>query len=69
MIQVIGMPMGSDPTPIFANLVLAHKEADWVKAQRKLRAINVWFIIDDLLSLNDYSTFKKEYKVIYPEEL
>ena len=34
MIQVIGMPMGSDPAPFFANLFLNHKEADWVKAQR-----------------------------------
>ena len=34
MIQVIGMPMGSDPGPFFANLFLNHKEADWVKAQR-----------------------------------
>ena len=41
MIQVIGIPMGSDPAPFFANLFLAHKEADWVKAQRKLGTINV----------------------------
>ena len=34
MIQVIGMPMGSDPAPFFAKLFLNHKEADWVKAQR-----------------------------------
>ena len=32
MIQVIGIPMGSDPAPFLANLFLAHKEADWVKA-------------------------------------
>ena len=41
MIQVIGIPMGSDPAPFFANLFLAHKEADWVKAQCKLGTINV----------------------------
>ena len=40
MIQVIGIPMGSEPAPFFANLFLAHKEADWVKAQRKLGTIN-----------------------------
>ena len=28
MIQIIGIPMGSDPAPFFANLFLAHKEAD-----------------------------------------
>ena len=75
MIQVIGIPMGSDPAPFFANLFLAHKEADWVKAQRKLGTINVQNInnylrfIDDLVSLNDDSSFEKHYKDIYPTEL
>ena len=32
MFQVIETPMGSDPGLFFANLFLAHKEADWVKA-------------------------------------
>ena len=40
-LQLIGISMGSDPIPLFANLFLAHKEADWVKAQRKLGTINV----------------------------
>ena len=44
MIQVIGIPMGSDPASFFANLFLAHKEADWFKTQRKLLTINVWKI-------------------------
>ena len=75
MIQVIGIPMGSDPTPFFANLFLAHRKADWVKTQRKLGTINVQKInnsfrfIDDLLLLNDGSTFGKHYKDIYPTEL
>ena len=75
MIQVIGIPMGFDPAPFFPNLFLAHKEADWVKAQRKLGTINVRNInnyfrfIDDLLSLNGDSTFEKQYKYIYPTEL
>ena len=41
MIQVIGIPMGSDPASFFANLFLAHKEADWFNTQRKLLTINV----------------------------
>ena len=41
MIQVIGITMRSDPPPVFANLFLAHKQADWVKAQHLLGAINV----------------------------
>ena len=75
MIQIIGIPMRSDPAPFFANLILAHKEADWVKTQRKLGTINVQKInnffrfIDDLLSLNNSSTFEKHYKDIYPTEL
>ena len=75
MIQVIEIPMGSDPAPFFANLFLSQKEADWVKAQSKLGTINVWKInnsywsIDDMLSLKDDNTFEKQYKDIYPTEL
>ena len=65
--------MGSEAAPFFAKLFLAHKEADWVKAQRKVGTISVrkinksfWFI-DDLPSLNDDNTF--ENKDIYPTEL
>ena len=67
--------MGSDSAPFFANLFLAHKETDWVKAQRKLGTINVrkinnsFRLIGDLLSLNDGSTFEKHYNDIYPTEL
>ena len=66
MIHVTEIPMGSDPVPFFANLFLVHKETDWVKAERKLGTINVRKIfnsfrfIDDLLSLNDSSTFEKQ---------
>ena len=51
MIQVIGIPMGFDPAPFFANLFLAHKEADWVKAQCKLGTINVLKINNSLIGL------------------
>ena len=33
--------MGSDLAAFFANLFLAHEEADWVKAQHKLGTISV----------------------------
>ena len=75
MIQVIGIPTGFDPAPFFANLFLAHKEVDWIKAQRRLGKINVRRIsnsfqfIDDLLSLNGDSTFEKDYEDICPREL
>ena len=64
--------MGPDPAAFFANLFLAHNEADWVKAECKIVRINVQKIknsfrfIDDLLSLNDINTFEKHYKDIYP---
>ena len=64
MIQVIGIPVGSDLAPFFTNLFLAHKEADWVKAQCKVGTISIQKInnsfrfIDDFLSLNNDSTFK-----------
>ena len=75
MIQVIGIPMKSLPAPFFANLFLAHRKAYWVKGQGKLGTINVQKInnsfqfIDDLLSLNDDSTFEKHYKDIYSTEI
>ena len=75
MIQLIGIPMESDPAPFFANLILAHKEANWVKTQRKLGTINFRIInssfrlINDLLTPNDGSTFEKHYKDIYPTGL
>ena len=67
--------MGSDPAPFFANLFLAHRETDWIKAQCKLGTINVqkinnfFQLIDHLLSLNDDSIFEKHYKDIYPQEV
>ena len=67
--------MGSEPALFFGNLILAHKEAEWVKAQRKLETINIrktnnsFQFMDDLLSLTDDSTFEKHYKDIYPTEL
>ena len=55
MIQVIGISMESEPAPFFANLFLAHKEAEKVKAQSKLGTNNIQKInnsfcfIDELL--------------------
>ena len=75
LIEITRIPIGFDPAPFFANLFLAHKEAELVKAQRKLGTISVrkinnsFLFIDDLLSLNDGSTFEKHYKDIYLTKL
>lgn len=75
MKQIIGIPMGSDPAPFFANLFLSHQESNWVKVQRKLGTINIRKInnsfrfIDDLLSLNDDNIFENHHKDIYTKEL
>ena len=75
MIHVIGIPMGSDSAPLFANPFLVHKEGDWVKAHGNFRTINVRKInnsfrfIDDLLSLNDGSTFENTIRLFHPTKL
>ena len=63
MIQLIEIPMGFDLPPLFANFFVAHKEAGTINV-RKIN--NSFRFIDDLLSLNNGSTFKKHYKDIYP---
>ena len=73
--QVIGIPMGSDPSPFFANLFLYHYESSWLKKLRKSNNIlarkfgSVFRYIDDLLALNDGKAFESCYNEIYPEEL
>ena len=69
--QVIGIPMGSDPAPFFANLFLSHYEALWVKTHpdRAKSLCNTFRFIDDLQTLNDNGEFSRSYAEIYPEEL
>jgi hypothetical protein len=73
--QKIGIPMGSDPAPFFANLFLHHYEAKWVKSisrtnPRLARCFKYIFrFIDDLNAINDNKEFSKHYKEIYPPEL
>ena len=73
--QDIGIPMGSDPAPAFANLFLHHYEAKWLKEIKKTNHIlarkfgQVFRYIDDLLALNDGMSFETFFEDIYPEEL
>ena len=54
MIQAIVISMGFDPVPFFTKLFLAHKEAYWVKAQRKLGTMFEKSIIPFCLSMIRY---------------
>ena len=73
--QDIGIPMGSDPAPFFANLFLYHYESLWLKKISKTNNTlarkfgNTFRYIDDLLALNDGKSFESFFHEIYPEEL
>ena len=73
--QIIGIPMGSDPAPFFANLFLHFNERKWMNELKKndlLKArklCNTFRFIDDLNSINDGREFENNFSKIYPEEL
>ena len=73
--QIIGIPMGSDPAPFFANLFLFNYESKWVKSNsynnyaRAKKLFYAFRFIDDLLALNDNNEFGNIFKQIYPPSL
>ena len=73
--QVIGIPMGSDPAPFFANLFLFFYETRWLKSIKNTnyevarKFGNVFRLIDDLIAINDGNKFENHYNEIYPSEL
>ena len=73
--QIIGIPMGSDPAPYFANLFLYHFESKWTKSLKKIDTIrarkfcNTFRFIDDLFTINDGGEFLNYFQEIYPPEL
>ena len=73
--QIIGIPMGSDPAPYFANLFLYRYESRWLPKMKKENPVlarkfgRVFRYIDDLLAINDGNEFEKHYLEIYPSEL
>ena len=73
--QIIGIPIGSDPAPFFANLFLFYYECKWLQQCKKdnfglaRRFLNTFRFIDDLINLNDGGEFSKVFKEIYPPEL
>ena len=72
--QSIGIPMGIDPAPFWANLYLyfyEHKFVTDLMASDKRRArkfINACRFIDDECNLNDHGEFSRSYQEIYPSE-
>ena len=75
MKQNIGIPMGTDPGPDFANLFLHFYEFNFLERNSKTqymicKRLNYSFrYIDDIASLNSEGTFENAYMDIYPEEL
>ena len=73
MRQAIGIPMGIDPAPFWANLFLYTFEKEYMtNLIEKVKARHFHGtkrFIDDLCALNDGDEFGKSYREIYPEEL
>ena len=73
--QSIGIPMGIDPAPFWANLYLHHYEEKFISSlmgldkDRARKFIHASRFIDDECNLNDCGEFSRSYKQIYPKEL
>jgi hypothetical protein len=75
MRQIIGIPMGIDPAPFWANLFLYSYEEEFISKlihtdKSKARHFHsTRRFIDDLGAINDGGEFGRIYKEIYPPEL
>ena len=73
--QVIGIPMGLDPVPFFANILLFFYKSRWLKSIKNInygiarKFSNIFRFIDDLIAINDGNEFENHYNEIYPSEL
>jgi hypothetical protein len=77
--QKIGMPMGIDPAPFWANIYLYNYEAKYITGLTKSNNTSKKIIarkfhatsrfIDDLCALNDGGEFGKNHKEIYSREM
>ena len=73
--QDIGIPMGIDPAPFWANLFLYHFESKYVQllissgSDKAYRFHATSRFIDDLIAINDSDEFSKCFKNIYPAQL
>ena len=75
LLQTIGIPMGIDPAPFWANLHLHKYEGDFINKlihSDKLRVRKyhgAYRFIDDQCCINDSGDFGKSFHEIYPPEL
>ena len=73
--QSIGIPMGIDPAPFWANLYLHKYEYDHITSlirsdkRRALMYRNAARFIDDECNLNDCGEFGRSFHLIYPSDL
>ena len=73
--QSIGIPMGIDPAPFWANLYLYFYEHEFITnlmRTDKIRArkfLNACRFIDDECNINDHGEFARSHGEIYPKEL
>ena len=75
MRQKIGIPMGIDPAPFWANLFLYTYEHSYINQLIKEDRVkakhfhSTFRFIDDLCTINDGGEFGRVFKDIYPDEL
>ena len=75
MKQAIGIPMGFDPEPFWANLFLCSYEQEYMSSlisSDKIKARHFYsakLFIDDLCAINDCGEFGRTICEIYPKEL
>ena len=75
MRQAVGIPMGIDPAPFWANLFLYTYESDFITdliRTDKSKAAHFHAtsrFIDDLCAANDGGAFSQSFEYIYPPEL
>ena len=73
--QKIGITMGIDPAPFWANLYLYYYEKQYVMSQISLNYRKALMFrhasrfIDDEANLNDGGEFGRSWKEVYPKEL
>ena len=73
--QVIGIPMGIDPAPFWANLYLYAYECKYMtnlitQDEKKAFKFNgLSRFIDDMCCINDSGEFERSYQEIYPSSL